>query len=81
MFIRVEMKLKYLHTYVVTGFGTFPVDMLRTEMAWPMSYDDSSRMSLDPWGSGRKRIRSIRLVSYKAPDRQAWASQGWKVDK
>lgn len=67
-----------LVSYTVIGSGSFPIDMLRYDQAFPASEYDSGIMA----ESGN---RQVRLNSYSAHagklsvSRQRWESFGWTV--
>lgn len=59
-----------LHLYTVEGKGTFPLDMLRYDCAWP-SHDASTIVMTAQ--------RSVSLASYQEPTTDRWRSFGWTV--
>ena len=61
------------YEYIVTGRGSFPLDMLRHDACWPMSSSDVAKLDA---GAGREP-RSIAIRSYSAPTIERWKSFGW----
>lgn len=68
---------KVMYEYVVTGWGSFPYDMLRYDAAWPATTDDASKIERYTLGDGKHR--SIKLYSYKPPTIERWSSFVWSV--
>jgi len=71
------------YEYWVTGFGEFPLDMLRYDSCWPATGSDVSglnRPEIDPFKPTRKP-RSVLLRSYNAPTIERWSSFQWSVGK
>jgi hypothetical protein len=64
---------KIRYEYWVTGKGSFPLDMLRYDCAWPASGDDAPKINGNLWPS----TRSIRMRSYQEPTVERWSSFGW----
>ena len=60
-------------TYWVTGRGSFPFDMLRYDQAWPVERVGE----IDKHG----QVRSIKMMSYKAPTDARWFSFWWSVSQ
>ena len=58
--------------YAVQGDGPFPVQLLKTNKAWPRS-DEDYRLMLEP------RFRSFELESDLKPDHDLWKHHGWLV--
>lgn len=70
--------------FTVEGAGSFPIDMLRFDQAWPRGEDDAGQIHASFNRSGKRR--RIRLHSYKdtrAPDYGLtlgrWRSFCWQV--
>ena len=67
------------YTFTVKGSGPFPIDMLRYDLCYPKSEQDSYRLEK----TFQPRDRSdhvVRLVSAKAPTEARWGSFGWLVE-
>lgn len=62
-----------LYHYDVTGGGTFPLDMLRHDAAWPRTSDDVLTMD-------KRDHRTIKLTSIREPTLGRWSSFMWRVD-
>ena len=58
--------------YLVKGSGTFPLDMLRYDEAWPARGEDVDEM-------GRSCERVVELLSTAKPTVARWESFGWSV--
>jgi hypothetical protein len=72
------------YRYKVSGTGTFPIDMLRYDCAYPASSEAVSRMAVgrfDPAPEGRERRerRTVELQSHQLPTLDRWKSFGWLV--
>ncbi len=65
------------YDFWATGFGVFPVDMLRYDACWPSSTDDALRMVIE---HGEFR-RSIHLRSFTPPTPDRWLSFGWSLSQ
>lgn len=70
-------------SFVVSGSGEFPVDMLRHDCCWPETTDGANKIALR-YGAcdiDLLRRRSIKLntASVYSPHTARWASFGWKV--
>lgn len=77
-----------IQTYVAEGRGSFPIDMLRYDSAWPASESDAARImrTLDysdtlqvnrPQVQIMLRRAQVDVRSMPAVDR--WRSFGWRV--
>jgi len=66
-----------VYEYYATGRGSFPFDMLRLDAAWPA--DSGSAAKIDDWPPEPKKLRSVRLRSYREPTIARWDSFGWSV--
>lgn len=62
-------------TFDVEGRGDFPLDMLRYDLCWPATEDDSRLVA----HAVRTADRPVRLRGLKLPTVARWASFGWKV--
>lgn len=72
------MPKNYRFHYQVRGQGSFPVDMLRYDQAWPEREEDSGHIA-----STFHRVPhsgSIRLTGLDLPTIGRWLSFGWIVD-
>ena len=69
---------KAIYRYVVSGFGTFPFDMLRYDAAWPADQESTFHMERPPGATGNSQ-RSVKLTSYRPPTPGRWNSFGWQV--
>lgn len=58
------------HTYIVTGRGVFPFDMLRRDESWPKTTDDAVMI-------GQTEKRTVTLVTDYSVNVQRWESFGW----
>jgi hypothetical protein len=63
-------------TFDVEGKGSFPIDMLRYDLCWPATGEDSSMIEavVHP-----RLTRQIRMRGLKPPTVARWASFGWTV--
>lgn len=48
---------KWLITYTVTGFGQFPIDMLRYDRSFPDSESESGKIAATFHGAGQWSVR------------------------
>lgn len=64
-----------IYRFAVEGRGTFPIDMLRHDLAWPRTELDSEMLEC---GRG---LRTVQLVSASLtlPTIRRWNSYGWEV--
>ena len=66
-----------LYTYQVEGHGTFPVDMLRYDAAWPRDGVDVTAIEN---ATGRHHHDGrVQLRSYQMPTEERWRSFGWSI--
>lgn len=63
-----------LHTFLVTGKGIFPMDMLRIDMCWPATATDAASLN-------EHDFRAILLTSCSAhaPSKTVWAQHLWTI--
>lgn len=68
----------------VTGYGPFPLDMLRYDCCFPASEEDSARMERTFNRRARDEATiTLRYVSEykpKGPTDARWRSFGWRVE-
>lgn len=69
------------YTYIVTGKGHFPTDMLRYDRCWPEDGEAVVSMGARPDDTEGffDVIRVIRLASVRPPTAERWAGFGWTV--
>jgi hypothetical protein len=76
------------HWFTVTGRGVFPIDMLRSDMAWPATSEDAEKIvghdfgyAFGPGSTTPSEHRSIRMgcAQHDGPTIGRWASFGWTV--
>lgn len=67
------------YRYRVSGTGTFPIDMLRYDRAYPANSEAVSAMAAGPWGETSVR-RTVDLISHHRPTIDRWRSFGWLVE-
>lgn len=65
--------LKTLYKYYVTGYGDFPMDMLRYDSCWPAGPTDVAKLGAE------HKERSVQLCSTQEPTLDRWTSFGWRV--
>lgn len=63
--------------YLVTGKGAFPVDMLRTDRAWPANAAASARI-VNSFGN-HEGVQTVSLRGMSAPNFRAWLAASWTV--
>lgn len=63
------------YRYRVTGSGTFPLDMLGYDAAYPANSEAVSGMS-----HREREQRTVELISYHRPTEDRWRSFGWLVE-
>lgn len=63
----------YFYTYYVSGYGTFPLDMLRYDSCWPSTSVDVAKIDRSD------KSRSIKLHSHQRPTPERWESFLWKI--
>lgn len=62
-----------IYKIMVTGFGPFPVQMLRHGCCWPFAFDDAPKLN---WW----KKRTVVLLSNKRPNEARWKSFGWRCE-
>lgn len=70
----------YTQLFTVTGFGTFPYDMLRYDGCYPHSQQDVSEME----NTSETRSVTLRRVVFdkpREPEIARWNSFLWSVDR
>jgi hypothetical protein len=70
---------KWLYEYYVTGSGIFPFDMMRFDCAWPASGEDAAKLEWERMGERGRKLRSVKMRSYKEPTIDRWSSFTWSV--
>lgn len=68
-----------IHQYKVRGRGPFPIDMLRHDQAWPVSPDDSAKISIGIEHDAAYDWRTIFLNGVARPSVARWKSFTWEV--
>jgi hypothetical protein len=68
-------KPRFMYEYWVTGWGEFPVDMLRHDSCWPATGEDAFRMV------DHRDERSVKIRSYRFPTIGRWSSFSWSVGR
>lgn len=74
-------------TFIVSGQGEFPWDMLRADECWPYGSVDANaiaaRYGIDPPEKTGKRAIRLTTMDYMTgadrPNRKRWESFGWRV--
>lgn len=71
-----------IKTILLEGAGTFPIDMLRHDAAYPKSPRDSALIRTSVQSEPKDPIR-IELCTAKkySPTTSLWEASGWKVVK
>lgn len=71
----------FYQRFTVTGFGEFPIDMLRYDCCFPENESDSGRIA--PRNYGQRSVKLARTVERKSdhPTQARWQSFGWSVDE
>ena len=73
------MAITKTYRYTVAGIGTFPIDMLRYDQAYPDTEQDSGTI----YGTLNRRERpdhgngTVNLVGLRPPTLGRWQSFGW----
>jgi hypothetical protein len=67
----------YNHSFVVEGYGSFPIDMLRYDSCFPASGEDVARMR-DDHSRRQVRLSAIWSRAY-LPTKDRWSSFSWVV--
>lgn len=68
-----------MYEYFVTGHGIFPFDMMRYDACWPARGEDAARLEWERMGERGRKLRSIKMYSYKEPTIDRWSSFLWSV--
>ena len=70
------------YRYKVSGTGSFPIDMLRYDCAYPCSSEAVSAMGAGSGPTREERLsrRTVELCSHHQPTRDRWQSFGWTVE-
>ena len=66
------------YRYKVNGTGTFPIDMLRYDCAYPASSEAVSAMGVG-YPRDESARRTVELLSHHRPTIDRWRSFGWLV--
>ena len=66
-----------IRKYLVEGRGSFPIDMLRYDRAWPSTESDAG--TIDRSFHSRLRPQVVILEGLSKPTVGRWASFGWEV--
>ena len=72
---------KMIYEYYVTGSGVFPFDMLRYDSCWPCGPEDAAHMDYQRYEDSHRKIRSVKLRSWREPTIDRWSSFGWSVGR
>jgi hypothetical protein len=70
---------KFQYEFYVSGSGVFPFDMMRYDQCWPASGEDAARLEWERISARGQGIRSIKMLSYREPTVDRWASFTWSV--
>ena len=62
------------YTFTVRGRGSFPYDMLRYDMCWPLTPDGTSNLEPDA-----THMRDVKLCGLRWPTSGRWQSFNWTV--
>ena len=68
------------YRYKVSGSGTFPIDMLRYDCAYPASSEAVSAMGRADNRAVHVERRTVELLSHHRPTIDRWRSFGWVVE-
>lgn len=76
------MAKQKLYGYEVTGYGVFPLDMLRYDSAWPYSSRDVEviRDYAGTHAAGSRELWRVRLTSISEPTVGRWKSFNVQVN-
>jgi len=77
--LHADERPKMRYEYFVSGTGEFPFDMLRYDSCWPATGEDAAKIALPFGDANRRKVRSIRLRSYRPPTVARWSSFTWSV--
>jgi hypothetical protein len=77
-------KEKYFHpsvfVFTVEGATQFPIDMLRWDLCYPKTEEDSFMIALNARHYSKDTFYRVTLVSMKRPDIHQWRALGWEVE-
>lgn len=66
--------------FTVEGHGSFPMDMLRYDMCWPIDAAAVDQLSMEPVNPDYFKTRQVKLCSSCSRITiNRWMSFGWKV--
>jgi hypothetical protein len=68
------------YRYTVRGYGSFPIDMLRYDCAFPAGESVSHIMTSSRFGS-HEDVHDVELIGVRRPTDARWSSFGWTVVK
>jgi hypothetical protein len=68
-----------IQNYTVEGAGSFPIDMLRFDMAWPYESKDSGKIASPPRTESYQINLSRAAHFHHKPDDNRWKSLGWRI--
>jgi hypothetical protein len=66
--------------FLVTGRGSFPIDMLRYDRCSPKSEFDSGEIERSFQPRSHRATRLVALIGATEPTVGRWESFGWKVE-
>jgi hypothetical protein len=67
-----------MHDFVVIGVGQFPIDMLRSDVCFPKTEDDSAEIEKS-FRRQERNEHTVKLTSSMRPDAAHWRSFGYKL--
>ena len=67
-----------VYTFVVSGYNSFPLDMLRYDKCWPQTPDGVDNLTID-LASSILKAQTVKLCSHFHPTVERWESFGWTV--
>jgi hypothetical protein len=73
------MATQVIHEFVVTGWGTFPLDMLRYDRCWIKHEWDTPKVAESFSPRAGTKQREVTMQGMKAPTAARWDSFGWVV--
>jgi hypothetical protein len=65
--------------FVVSGLTTFPLDMLRLDICYPKTEEDSAKMERSFQPRNFEELE-VTMLSNKMPTSERWKSFGWRVN-
>lgn len=80
------MTIKKWYKFIVSGFSSFPTDMLRYDKCWPGDDEAVNAMSCSDDITLRKIARDtdtafrVTLHSFQEPTAERWRSFGWLME-